>query len=132
MKRFRSLIFALVALVVSALNPPGYMASASAEGISISICSGRGADSAVITRDDPRYEAYAAIYGESDDSSHGSENEVRDGCSIAGFDTHALKPDNAADVASTSCAFAITSGLPALSVRTPRASPLSTGPPVRA
>ncbi len=79
MKRFRSLVFKLLALVVSALNPPGYMESAGAEGISISNCSGCGVSQAVIAPNSPLYETYAAIYGESEDNSHEPDSDVRDG-----------------------------------------------------
>ncbi len=129
MKRFRYLVFALVALVVSALNPPGYMASVGAEGISISICSGRGVDRAVIAPDNPLYETYAAIYGESDEGSHGAEDEMRDGCAFSAGDTSALTPTDVTALQSSGTAASQGQSLSALSVRTPRASPPSTGPP---
>ncbi|MEH6663121.1 MAG: hypothetical protein V7679_15855 [Parasphingorhabdus sp.] len=60
--------FALLAMLVSALAPQGFMPTQTAGGFAIELCSGHPDSKLVITPDNPDYELLALVYGAQDDN----------------------------------------------------------------
>jgi hypothetical protein len=55
--------FALLALLVSALAPPGFMPTQTASGFAIKLCSGHANNLLTIAPDDPDYALLKLVYG---------------------------------------------------------------------
>ncbi|MEP3227225.1 MAG: hypothetical protein ABJO01_14705 [Parasphingorhabdus sp.] len=62
--RYASMILAMLALVLSALAPQGFMPSHTANGFSIELCSGHSNRTLAIANDHPDYDLLALVYGE--------------------------------------------------------------------
>lgn len=60
-------IFALLALIISALAPSGFMPSQSADGFAIKLCSGHADSRLTIAPDDPDYALLKLVYGQQQD-----------------------------------------------------------------
>ncbi len=67
--------FALLALLVSALVPQGFMPTQTAGGFAIKLCSGHADSKLVITADNPDYELLALVYGLQDEDAPDPEPE---------------------------------------------------------
>ena len=60
-------LFALLALIISALSPSGFMPTQTEEGFAIKLCSGHADSKLAITPDHPDYVTLSLIYGQSND-----------------------------------------------------------------
>lgn len=139
MTRFRTLMTrmmpaVLLALLIGAFAPQGFMPHLGPQGLTIELCSGLGNKTSTITRDDPRYDDYrklaAAAAGENaDDQGDDTDNPIPP-CAFAGIATLAI-PVNAIVVPQI---VATSQPAPALHHRLLRArhraaTPPATGPP---
>ncbi|MGB5723098.1 MAG: hypothetical protein WBM39_01680 [Parasphingorhabdus sp.] len=78
-------VFALLAMVVSALAPQGFMPAQTAGGFAIKLCSGHADSKLVIAPDNPDYELLALVYGPKDRSSPDPEpDQSSPACAFAG------------------------------------------------
>tara|TARA_R110000824_G_scaffold18426_9_gene73051 strand:+ start:743 stop:1189 length:447 start_codon:yes stop_codon:yes gene_type:complete len=67
--------FALLAILVSALAPQGFMPTHTASGFAIKLCSGHADSKLVIAPDNPDYDLLALVYGQQDESAPEPEPE---------------------------------------------------------
>lgn len=67
--------FALLAMLVSALAPQGFMPTQTANGFAIELCSGHADSKLVIAPDNPDYELLALVYGQQDENAPDPEPE---------------------------------------------------------
>lgn len=77
--------FALLALLLSALAPQGFMPSRTASGFAIELCSGHPGSKLVVTPDNPDFELLSLVYGQTDDQTPNPEPEQSHAaCAFAG------------------------------------------------
>lgn len=77
--------FALLAILVSALAPQGFMPTRSASGFAIELCSGHPGSKLVVAPDNPDFELLSLVYGQPDDQSPNPETEESpSACAFAG------------------------------------------------
>lgn len=77
--------FALLALLMSAFAPHGFMPTQTASGFAIKLCSGHADSKIAITPDNPDFELLSLIYGQQDESDPQTESEQSSpACAFAG------------------------------------------------
>lgn len=77
--------FALLAILVSALVPQGFMPTQTASGFAIKLCSGHADSKLVITPDNPDFDLLTLVYGQQDESAPNPEPEQSSpACAFAG------------------------------------------------
>lgn len=77
--------FALLAMLLGALAPQGFMPTQTAGGFAIKLCSGHADSKLVITPDNPDYELLALVYGQQDETAPEPEQEQSTpACAFAG------------------------------------------------
>ncbi|MEH6663118.1 MAG: hypothetical protein V7679_15840 [Parasphingorhabdus sp.] len=77
--------FALLAILLSALAPQGFMPTHSASGFAIKLCSGHADSKLVITPDNPDYDLLTLIYGQQEETAPDPEQEPSTpACAFAG------------------------------------------------
>lgn len=124
--------FALLAMLVSALAPQGFMPTHTASGFAIKLCSGHADSKLVITPDNPDFDLLSLVYGQQDESAPEPEQEQSTlACAFAGGTSFGL--------ASSTPALAISTLAPAthepseprrFALRNRINVPPATGPPV--
>jgi hypothetical protein len=67
--------FALLAILLSALAPQGFMPTQTASGFAIKLCSGHADSKLVITPDNPDFDLLTLVYGQQDESAPEPEQE---------------------------------------------------------
>ncbi|MEO9634791.1 MAG: hypothetical protein ABJF89_13595 [Parasphingorhabdus sp.] len=76
---------ALIALLVSALAPQGFMPTQTTSGFAIKLCSGHAESKIAISPDNPDFELLALIYGQQHESDPQTESEPSSAaCAFAG------------------------------------------------
>lgn len=76
---------ALLALLVSALAPQGFMPTRTTDGIAIKLCSGHADSKLVITPDHPDFDLLTLVYGQKDESAPAPAPEQSShACAFAG------------------------------------------------
>ncbi len=77
--------FALLAILLSALAPQGFMPTQTASGFAIKLCSGHADSKLVITPDNPDFDLLTLVYGQQDESAPEPEQEQSSpACAFAG------------------------------------------------
>ncbi len=77
--------FALLAILLSALAPQGFMPTHSASGFAIKLCSGHPDSKLSITPDNPDFELLSLVYGQQDETAPEPEQEPSTpACAFAG------------------------------------------------
>ncbi|WP_417590902.1 hypothetical protein [Parasphingorhabdus sp.] len=77
--------FALLAILVSALSPQGFMPTHSASGFAIKLCSGHADSKLAITPDNPDFALLTLVYGQPDKSAPEPDQEPSTpACAFAG------------------------------------------------
>lgn len=69
-------LLALLALIISALSPSGFMPTQTEQGFAIKLCSGHADSKLAITPDHPDYATLALIYGQQDEPVPESDPEA--------------------------------------------------------
>lgn len=76
--------FALLALIISALAPQGFMPSQTAEGFAIKLCSGHANNLLTIAPDDPDYALLKLVYGgKQDETPEPASKQDTSACAFA-------------------------------------------------
>ncbi|MEP3465575.1 MAG: hypothetical protein ABJN65_06070, partial [Parasphingorhabdus sp.] len=81
----RNSVIALLALIISALSPSGFMPTQTEQGFAIKLCSGHAENKLTISTDNPNYATLALIYGQQDEPAPESEPETAtQACAFSG------------------------------------------------